>query len=121
MNTSKTEMPPAVKNVFNEIKKFEAAQSKYRNFGACDTEPDGVFQHLIGNALKGLKPTIPSTGGDWELYASSMDCRKAAAALRKQAANVVDAVEACPIREFDLLRSKLQNYCWRLSGTLSFD
>lgn len=113
-NTSEKETTPAVKNVFNEIKKFEAVQSKYKQFGAYDTEPDGVFQWLIDQAVQGLKPNIPRTGAKWDLYDSSMDCTAAAAALHAQALNVVSAIEACPVRDLDLLRSKLQDYCWRL-------
>jgi hypothetical protein len=112
INTTQT--TPPVKAVFNEITKFQATQQKYKEFGACDTEPDGVFQWLVDQAVKGLKPDIPRTGAKWDLYDSSMDCTEAARALHDQALNVITAIEACPVRDLDLLRSKLQEYCWRL-------
>jgi hypothetical protein len=87
---------------------------KYKEFGAYDTEPDGVFQWLVDQAVKGLKPDIPRTGARWDLYDSSMDCTEAARALHDQALNVITAIEECPVRDLDLLRSKLQEYCWRL-------
>jgi len=114
-NTSKTEpTTQPIKLVFDEIKKFEAVQSKYKSFGAYDTEPDGIFQWLIDQAVQGLKPDIPRTGSKWDLYDSSMDCTETASALHDQALAVVRAIENCPVRDLDLLQAKLQEYCWRL-------
>lgn len=113
-NAEKTAPIPKIDEVFAEIKAFEALQSKYQKFGANDTEPDGVFQRLVDNAIKGKGPAIPRTGEGWDLYANSMDCTEAAAALHDQALKVVRAIEACPIRELGRLKEKLEDYCWRL-------
>lgn len=112
MNTKSD--PPKINCVFDEIKKFEATQQKYKQFGAYDTEPDGIFQWVIDQAVKGLKPDVPRTGDKWDLYDTSMDCTEAAQALHDQALKVVTAIEDCPVRDLDLLQAKLKEYCWRL-------
>lgn len=110
----KIEKAPTVESVLEEIKAFEATQSKYREYGANDTEPDGIFQRIVDNAVKGKEPSIPRSGHGWELYANSMDCTEAALALHDQALRVVRAIEMCPIRDLDRLQTKLKDYCWRL-------
>ena len=105
---------PRIQEIINEIKNFEQVQSKYKSFGAYDTEPDGVFQRLLDRAVKGEGPAIPRTGEGWDLYASSMDCTEAAQALHDQALKIVRLIEDCPIRELDHLKSRLRDYCWRL-------
>lgn len=113
-NLEKVEKAPTVETVFEEIKAFEELQSTYRAYGANDTEPDGIFQHIVDKAIKGQEPSIPRSGHGWELYASSMDCTEAANALHDQALRVVRAIEMCPIRDLDRLQTKLKDYCWRL-------
>jgi hypothetical protein len=96
------------------IKAFEATQEKYSKYGARDSEPDGIFQRLLDAALDGKSPAVPRTGAAWELYASSMDCDEAAAALEKAARAVVDVIEDIPIRHSAALRQKIEKYCWRI-------
>lgn len=103
-----------VNEIFDEIGSFEKLQIKYKNYGAYDTEPDGVFQRLIDRAIKGEGPSVPRTGDAWELYAGSMDCTEAANALHDQALKIVQMIESCPIRDISLLRGRLQDYCWRI-------
>ena len=108
------EKAPTIETVFEEIKKFEAVQLKYKSHGASDTEPDGIFQRIIDRAISGQEPRIPRSGDGWELYASSMDCTEAANALHDQAMRVVRTIEMCSVRDLNRLQAKLKDYCWRL-------
>lgn len=110
----KAEPAITIEVIVEEIKKFEKIQSKYREYGANDTEPDGIFQRIIDDAVQGKEPAIPRSGRGWELYANSMNCDEAAAALHDQALKIVQAIEMCPIRELSRLQTKLREYCWRL-------
>lgn len=95
------------------IKQFEAAQQKYREFGAQDTEPDGVFQGVLMRAIKGKDAKVPTTGRGWELYASSMDCTEAANALAETAMACVRQISACPLGESAAVIEYVKDYCWR--------
>jgi len=103
-----------IDTVLEEIKKFEETQSKYKSYGAYDTESDGVFQRIIDRAVHGKNPDIPRTGDSWELYSTAMDCTEAANALHDQALKVVRAIESCPIRDLARLQTKIKDYCWRI-------
>jgi hypothetical protein len=114
---SKTSEKPAtnqIEQIFQEIKKFEALCTELADFGARDSEPDGVFQRLINSASLGERPEIPRCGLGWELFASSMNCEAAAEKMHDQALKVVRLVESCTVKDFDLLRQRIKNYCWRL-------
>lgn len=100
--------------IFKEIKAFEELASKHRDYGANDSEPDGVFQRLLDAAVHGKGPAVPRTGEGWDLYAHSMDCTVAANDLHDQALKIVRLIEDCPIREISQLKSRLRDYCWRL-------
>ena len=107
-------LPVLVDQIFNEIKQFEKLQSTYRDYGARDTEPDGVFQRVLDRAINGEGPAIPRTGQGWDLYTQSMDCEPAAHALHDQALKIVQLIESCPIRELVTLKGRLHDYCWRI-------
>ncbi len=79
------------------IGRFEQVQRQYRSFGAQDTEPNAVFSSIMRKAAKGKPVDIPTTGKDWDLYASTMDCSEAASALFQAAQAAVDVVHSCPI------------------------
>jgi hypothetical protein len=96
------------------IKEFEKAQTKYREFGAYDTEPDSVFQGLIDDAVHGKAPHVPRTATTWELYTNSMDCSEAAVALHDAALAVVQAIEATPVRDLAVVKEYLRSVCWRI-------
>lgn len=96
------------------IKEFEKTQSKYRKYGANDTEPDGVFQSLIDAAVHGKGPNVPRTGAGWQLYTQSMDCTEAAQALHDAALVVVQNIEATPIRDLATVKEYLRGVCWRI-------
>lgn len=103
-----------IANIFAEIRAFEALCSKHRDYGARDSEPDGVFQRLLDRAVHGKGPSVPRTGEGWDLYAHSMDCTVPAEEMHDQALKVVRLIEDCPIRELEQLKTRLRDYCWRL-------
>lgn len=108
-----TEKTTTLETVKKAITAFEKTQADLRDFGAGDSEPDGVWQRLLYNALEGKAPTPPRTGDGWELYTSTMDCSAAATALFEKALTAIQAIESCPIRDIEPLREYLEDYCWR--------
>jgi hypothetical protein len=114
---SKTSEKPAtnlIDQIFQEIKKFEDLCSELKDYGARDSEPDGVFQRLVNAASIGEQPAIPRSGKGWDLFTHCMDCEPAAERMHDQALKVVRLIEACTIKDFDLLRQRIKDYCWRL-------
>lgn len=95
------------------VKNFEAAQAKYRDYGAYDTEPDGIFQGILWKVINDEDTDIPMSGAGWELYANSMDCQEAADALHLACLAVVQQIFACPMGARRELRKYLKDYCWR--------
>lgn len=108
-----TAAPSSVQSVKDAIRKFEAAQAKYRSHGAQDTEPDGIFQSIIWRVINDKEVSIPKTGDGWELYASSMDCTEAARALEEATRDVLREIQNCPMSESKELRKYISDYCWR--------
>ncbi len=110
-------MPPAktlkTTELTTAIQTFEAAQKKYKQYGAYDTEPDSIFQRLLLEAFEGKEPAVPRSGSSWELYASSMDCSEAARALHDAATEAVRVIESTPIRDLRAVEEFLNKYCWR--------
>ena len=111
MNT--VEKQGTLADVKAAVKRFEETQHKYRAFGAEDTEPDGIFQHILWKVANDEDTSIPMSGGGWELYASSMDCTEAADALHLAALGAVQAIFSCSMRESASVRRYLKDYCWR--------
>lgn len=103
-----------IEQIKDALDAFEETQRTWRSHGANDTEPDGIFQQLIHAAAHGEGPAIPRTGHGWELYAHSMDCAEAAAALHDSALNVVRLIESCPVRDLAQMQQVIKDYCWRL-------
>lgn len=110
---SATETPTQLAAVKAAIKHFAATQAKYSDYGARDSEPDGVFQGILWKVLNGKDAEIPQTGDGWDLYDSSMDCAEAASALHLAALGAVQAIYACTMRESTELRKYLEDVCWR--------
>lgn len=102
-----------VEQVFDGIKDFERLRRQFANEGACDSEPDRVFQGVLLEALNGKGPSVPRTGLGWELLTRSTDCEPAAKALHDQTLKIVQAIESCTIQDLELLRGRLHDYCWR--------
>jgi len=107
-------MTLTVEKLREAVRRFEYMQKKYRQFGAFDTEPDGVFQRLIVDAFDGKEPAIPRSGAGWELYDSSMDCTAAATALADAAREVIDVIENSKIRDHRPMQKFIEDYCWRI-------
>jgi len=103
-----------IDQIFHEIKIFEDVCSELKDYGARDSEPDGVFQRLINSASLGEQPAIPRSGQGWDLFTHSMDCQPAAEKMHDQALKVVRLIESCPIRDLDQLRGRIKDYCWRI-------
>jgi hypothetical protein len=114
MKAEATKMSVTLEAIKAWVKEFEKTQSKYREYGANDTEPDAVFQALLDAAVHGKAPNVPRTGSGWELYASSMDCTEAAQALHDAALVVVQNIEATPIRDLEPVKEYLRSVCWRI-------
>lgn len=105
--------PGTLEAVKAAIKNFEAAQAKYREYGAYDTEPDSVFQGILWKVINDEDTSIPMSGDGWELYANSMDCTEAANALHLACLGVVQQIFACRMGDRKKLRAYLKDYCWR--------
>lgn len=92
---------------------FEQAQSKYRRFGAGDTEPDGVFHRCLVRAFKGGTFEVPTTAQGWELYSDMPGAGVAARALAARTKKCVEFIQSVPLACSDAVRRWLEEYCWR--------
>ena len=104
---------PHVAAVRQAVKDFEAIQSSLREFGAQDTEPDGMFQSRVSRASRGLRPGPPQGVVGWELF-HMPGADGAARKLTAACAAVINAIEACPISEQAELQGYVSDYCWRV-------
>ena len=114
MTSEPTKISVTLEAIKAWVKEFEKTQSKYREYGANDTEPDGVFQSLLDNAVHGKGPNVPRTGDGWQLYTQGMDCTEAAQALHDAALIVVQNIEATPIKDLEPVKAYLRGVCWRI-------
>lgn len=113
MAENQTEYLPIVEKVRASITEFELTQRKHRDAGAADTEPDGVWQSLLLNAVDGKAPTPPRSADKWQLLTLSCDCTEAANALFAAALKTIQIIESCSIRDIAALREYVDKYCWR--------
>lgn len=104
---------PHVEAVRQAVKEFEKVQARLREFGAQDTEPDGMFQSRVSRAARGLRPEPPKGVAGWELY-HMPGAAGAARKLTAACAAVINAIEACPISEQAEVRKYVSDYCWRV-------
>ena len=72
MTEQTTKQIPIVAEVKKAVVAFEETQKKYKAFGAYDTEPDGIWQHLLLKTIEGNAPTPPRSAGGWELYTAKI-------------------------------------------------
>lgn len=107
-------MSTSVEQVRLAVQEFEAVQQKYADYGAWDTEPDGVFQVLLKRAFVKGECKVPTSGSAWQLYTSSMNCSEAGSALGAAAKRAVDLVMRAPLSERAELQRYLKGYCWRV-------
>lgn len=105
--------PGTLAAVKEAVKNFEAVQSKYRSYGAYDTEPDSIFQHVLWKTINDKDAAIPQTGDGWELYSHTMDCTEAASALHLACLGVIQAIFACRMAESKKVREYITSVCWR--------
>ena len=90
------------------VEEFWAAQDKYANFGANDSEPRHVFYRLISQALDGKNVTVPSNAELWQLYSDMPGCGKAATALNAATRRVITLIAKAKTQTFEsYLRSIL--------------
>jgi hypothetical protein len=94
-------------------KNFRTVQCRYSSFGANDTEPDSIFQHFLYAWAEGKTYTIPHTGNEWELYANSMNCKKAAKALTEAVLAILDILTAADEEAQYAIRGWIRDNCWR--------
>jgi hypothetical protein len=111
--TNTTNAQTCLEQLQSRIREFEKAQKRYQAYGAADTEPDAVFQSLLRRAVSGKPASIPLDGDGWELYTTSMDCSRAAAALSRAAQACVDLIESYPAKNLREIEAYLSKYCWR--------
>ncbi len=101
-----------VKDLKVLIAEFGNAQNKHIKFGACDTEPDGVFQGLIHAAMDhNSMPVIPRTISGWQLFSGMNGAAKAASELASITRRVCRYIIN---NNYDrLVRQYVEDYCWR--------
>ena len=92
-------MTKELQTLTDEMKKFDALQTKLSKYGAHDTEPDVEFALVVERVYHGKDPKIPTTGSAWQLFTVSMPCERAAKQLTAQAKRVVDAINAITTKD----------------------
>ena len=97
------------------VTEFEAAQVKYLEFGARDTEPDGVFQYYLAKSLTQPNIKLPTPGDQWQLFTATMACGTAAKSLTAALRKAVAVVRDCTVKELPEIRKYLEDYCWRVN------
>lgn len=104
-------------DVKNELKRlvtdFESVQSKWREVGATDTEPDGYFHVLLKRAFQGKLKTFPTDPLNWELYDDPKH-DQAASELFAAAKQVTDFIQTVPLGQASDVKRFLESYCWRV-------
>lgn len=91
---------------------WERVALRHRKVGACDTEPQSLFQWTLYHAAKNLPYLMPRTPDEWQLY-DHPNAAQAAVELTKALADCIEIINVDPA---DSLRF-LKNYCWRVTCT----
>lgn len=97
-----------------KIIEFDNAREAFRDYGARDSEPDGVFQRLLYDIFEGTSPAIPRTPEKWQLFADMPGASVAAKTLCSIATDIAYAIENLPLKSRRELQEFLEDYCWRL-------
>lgn len=97
----------------SEVKKWEALQRGFSKFGACDTEPDGVFQYCLRQTVNGAPVSLPTDAQGWQLYTGMAGVNPAARRLTTSLKRCIAALEAVTVGEKSALDSYLEGYLWR--------
>lgn len=101
-------------------KQAMGVMGRYAEFGARDTEPDGVYQQALVDQLvrvangDGKGPVVPRSARGWQLYTSMNGCGKAAKEIGQATTRVCRAMRAAIAdghwRDVCLWA---QDVCWR--------
>lgn len=105
---------PSIDALKIAIEKVVEVMHRYTDCGASDTEPDAVFQCVLAKAVRGDKPTVPTTVREWQLFSCMTRSRNAAVALAKATQKCVDIIENAPREDRNSLYKYLTDYCWRV-------
>lgn len=104
---------PTLDDIKHEISEMESLMCKLAEYGAADSEPDGVFQYLLAKAADGEDVEPPSNARGWQLYSSMKGSEEAARRLAAKARGVVELIRGLPVGQSKPLREYLAGYCWR--------
>ena len=74
------------------VEDFEARQHSLSDLGAADSEPNGMFAHLMAKAVKG-EPWVEPKPEAWQLYSSLPGWRRAAQRLTSAAHKVYTKIQ----------------------------
>ena len=83
---------PKLESVLGEFYKL---QSKYREYGATDSEPRHFFEYLMEQAIAG-KPFPSVSPGDWQIFSSMAGWKRVANSLTKKAQKVYQKIQNAP-------------------------
>jgi hypothetical protein len=92
---------------------MDALMSELSKFGAADSEPDGVFQSLLMQAIRGKDPKVPTTADGWELY-SMHGAGGAARRLASKARQAVTFIGKLSVKDIKPVEEYLTDLCWRV-------
>jgi hypothetical protein len=115
MSQTKQPTKSHLDQVRDAVHAFEEVQKKWRKQGAYDTEPDGIWQGLLRDAVLGRKPDLPGDAAGWELYSSDPKSEPAAQALNDAADAAITAIRKVPTGSIHPIKEWLKGYCWRTS------
>lgn len=105
-------MSNTLSQIKDKIRDFENLQDQLSEFGASDTEPDGVFQSIIYNASIGKTVRLPA-GRVWQLYRKH-GTRLAIAKINAICKEIVTLIMFAPNKERSKIRKYIKEYCWRV-------
>lgn len=96
------------------IREFNETQMKYRDFGALDTEPDGIFQSCLQRHYEGRDYHMPISAHDWDLYSTVKGAGNAARALTSKLKKCLTVLDRITIKEQKEVREMLESELWRV-------
>lgn len=96
------------------IEEIDRVQDEYKNVGASDTEPDGVWQAYLADAYNGVHLIVRKDPGTWQLYSDHGREHEAALALGNATEKATNLILDCPARDLKDVKRVLQNHIWRV-------
>lgn len=104
----------SVEKLKKAMREFQQAQVKYQDWGAQDSEPDGVFQRCLHRHYKGQDYHLPNSVHDWELYSTVKGVENAARALTSKLKKCLTVLDRITIKEQKELQEMLESVLWRV-------